>query len=136
MPLILSAIVTTQDSHNSSKPPSSDGLGRKRGRVKEWRPVHNLPEMRLLVCEHLVGEVLCPACGQQNVASFPGGVAAPVQYGPNVQALAVYLHQGQLNLRIAKNSLTLRRARIRGRNNAYLTTAEATVAHTSNVLRV
>jgi len=135
-----------KDSHNSSKPPSSDGLLRKRtslrkksekktggqpghpghtlklverpdevvrhrpavcqhcqhpldevvGRVKERGPVHDLPELRLVVWEHHVEEVPCPGCGQQNVGSFPMEVTAPVQYGPNVQALAVYLHQGQL----------------------------------------
>jgi len=135
-----------KDSHNSSKPPSSDGPGRKRvslrkrsekkpggqaghhghtlvavetpdevvrhrpvvcqhcqhpldevaGRVKDRRQVYDLPEMRLRVWEHQVEEVACPACGQQSVGCFPGEVTAPVQYGPNVQALAVYLHQGQL----------------------------------------
>jgi len=135
-----------KDSHNSSKPPSSDGLLRKRvsrrkrsekkpggqaghpghtllaverpdevvrhrpvvcqhcqqcladvaGRVKERRQVHDLPEMRVRVWEHCVEEVLCPACGQPSVGNFPAEVAAAVQYGPHVQALAVYLHQGQL----------------------------------------
>ncbi len=135
-----------KDSHNSSKPPSSDGLNRKRvnlrkksgkhsggqmghpgrtllvvetpdevvrhrsvicqhcqqplegvtGQVKECRQVHDLPVMRLRVCEHQVEAVCCPTCGQQSVGSFPVEVRAPVQYGPNVQALAVYLHQGQL----------------------------------------
>ncbi len=66
------------------------------GRVKERRQVHDLPEMRLRVCEHQAEEVSCPACGQQTVGRFPEQVTAPVQYGPNVQALAVYLHQGQL----------------------------------------
>src|SRR6266566_3995549 len=110
-----------KDSHNSSKPPSSDGPGRKRislrrrsekktggqpghpgqtlkivdtpdevmrhrpvvcqhcqhpleevvGRVKERRQVHDLPEVRLRVCEHQVEEVCCPACGQHTVGRFP-----------------------------------------------------------------
>ena len=64
--------------------------------MKERRQVHDLPEVRLRVCEHQVEEVCCPACGQQTVGSFPAEVMAPAQYGPNVQALAVYLYQGQL----------------------------------------
>lgn len=135
-----------KDSHNSSKPPSSDGLGRKRaslrkksekkpggqaghrghtlkiaqrpdewvshrsavcqscqsplagvaGWVKERRQVHDLPELRLWVREHQIEEVCCPSCGQPNVGCFPAEISAPVQYGPQVRALAVYLHQGQL----------------------------------------
>lgn len=135
-----------KDSHNSSKPPSSDGVARKRrsqrqrsekktggqpghpgrslmqvaspdevvshrpercsdcqqslegvaGRVKERRQVHDLPEIRLLVREHQVEEVCCPACQQVSAGHFPAGVEVPAQYGPHVQALAVYLYQAQL----------------------------------------
>src|SRR5207248_10154611 len=38
----------------------------------------------------------CPQCHANNRGSFPASVSAPVQYGPHLQALAVYLHQGQL----------------------------------------
>lgn len=134
-----------KDSHNSSKPPSSDGLKRKlksrrhsgrskggqpghqghtleqvaapdqvithrpthceacqselqevAGQVKERRQVLDLPELRLLVSEHRVEGICCPACQHVTQASFPAGVDAPAQYGPQVQALAVYLSQFQL----------------------------------------
>ena len=128
-----------KDSHNSSKPPSSDGPRRKprsqrhhsekqtggqpghagrtlmqvaspdevvrhrpmiwahcqqsleevAGQIKERRQVHDLPEVRLLVREHQVEEVCCPACQQVSRGSFPAGVEAPVQYGPQIRALAV-----------------------------------------------
>lgn len=135
-----------KDSHNSSKPPSSDGPRRKlrsrrqrsekptggqpghaghtllqvtspdevvrhrplvcahcqqplegvAGQLKERRQVHDLPEIRLVVREHQVEEVWCPACQQMSQGSFPAGVEAPVQYGPKMRALAVYLHEYQL----------------------------------------
>jgi transposase len=135
-----------KDSHNSSKPPSSDGPARKArsqrkasgkptggqpghagrtllqvatpdevvthrpavcaqcqqelvavpGSVKERRQVHDLPEVRLRVREHRVEQVQCPRCQWLNEGSFPRGVEAPAQYGPNVRALAVYLQQYQL----------------------------------------
>jgi len=135
-----------KDSHNSSKPPSSDGPRRKRrsqrhrsekptggqpghpgrtllqvsrpdevvchrplvcahcqqplegvaGQLKDLRQVHDLPEVRLVVREHQVEEVWCPTCQQVSRGSFPEGVEAPVQYGPKVRALAVYLHEYQL----------------------------------------
>ena len=133
-------------SHNSSKPPSSDGPRRKprrqrqrsekptggqpghtggtlmqvgspdevvchrpvvcahcqqslegvAGQLKERRQVYDLPEIRLVVREHQVEEVWCPACQQVSRGSFPAGVEAPVQYGPQIRALAVYLHEYQL----------------------------------------
>jgi transposase len=135
-----------KDSHNSSKPPSSDGPRRKprsqrhrsekptggqpghaghtlmqvaspdevirhrtvvcahcqqplegvAGQLKERRQVHDLPEIRLIVREHQVEEVCCPACQQGSRGSFPVGVEAPGKSGPRVRALAVYLHAYQL----------------------------------------
>jgi transposase len=135
-----------KDSHNSSKPPSSDSPAHKprsqrkasgkktggqqghagrtlmqvaspdevvrhrpavcghchqelagvAGQVKERRQVHDLPQVRLFVREHQVEEVCCPSCQQMTEGSFPAGIEAPVQYGPNVRALGVYLSQYQL----------------------------------------
>jgi transposase len=135
-----------KDSRTSSKPPSSDGLGRQprstrrastkstggqpghpghtlsqvalpdeiishrplacehchsglhevAGVIAERRQVLDLPEIRLLAREHHVEAVCCPRCHHLTLGRFPKGVSAPVQYGPHVQALAVYLHQGQL----------------------------------------
>jgi transposase len=135
-----------KDSHNSSKPPSSDGLRRKvrekrkksekrsggqqghlghtlsqvaepdrvmmhrpekcenchqdlqhiQGEVKERRQVHDVPELRLEVEEHQVVEICCPQCQARSRGSFPTTVRTAAQYGPRVQALAVYLSQFQL----------------------------------------
>lgn len=136
----------TKDSRTSSKPPSSDGLGRlprssrrpsgKRpggqaghaghtlemgeqpdevvrhrpsvcrqcgedlsalpGSLAERRQVLDLPVIRLLVHEHQIEAICCPTCHTTSLGSFPAAVSAPVHYGPNLQAVAVYLHQGQL----------------------------------------
>ena len=135
-----------QDSHNSSKPPSSDGLARQRprhkppsqkksggqpghpgrtlklvaapnqvvqhrpqqccqcqrslegvsGTVIERRQVHDLPPQRLVVSEHQLEEVRCPACQQVSRGRFPTDVEATVHYGPGIRALAVYWQQYQL----------------------------------------
>jgi transposase len=136
----------TKDSHNSSQPPSRDGVARQHrrprkasekksggqvghlghtllpaatsdevvshrplvcqhcqqtlegstGEVKEHRQVHDLPAIHLVVREHRVEQVRCPSCHHLNTGTFPAGVEAPVQYGPHVRALGVYLHQYQL----------------------------------------
>jgi len=135
-----------KDSHNSHKPPSSDGLAKpkpKSLRPKSDRPtggqpghpghtlrmvekpdrivphrvercagcgrslagqepdrverrqVHDLPEPRLEVTEHQAEVKTCP-CGGVNRAAFPPEAAAPVQYGPRVKSVAVYLGEYQL----------------------------------------
>ena len=66
------------------------------GTLVERRQVLDVPEIRLLAQEHQVEAIRCPSCESLNQGSFPDGVKARVQYGPNLQALAVYLHQGQL----------------------------------------
>jgi len=133
-------------SHNSHKPPSSDGLkkpppkslrkpsGRKPGGQKghpgktlrfcdtpdetiphipvcccgcgasleqaeivdlERRQVHDLPPLRLIVTEHVVQTRRC-ACGKLTTAAFPEEASQPIQYGPRLKALCVYLRDYQL----------------------------------------
>jgi transposase len=74
----------------------SEDLSAVPGSVAERRQVLDLPEIRLLAQEHQLEAIWCPTCHTRNLGSFPTAVSAPVQYGPNLQALAVYLHQGQL----------------------------------------
>jgi transposase len=133
-----------KDSHNSSKPPSSDwnrtpkSLREKSGKpnggqvgheghslkqVKnpdhiqehllngrcecgrdlssgdkrgcEKRQVLDIPRPALEVTEHRAETKEC-ACGRLHTASFPAGVDAPVQYGPNIRSMLVYFSQYQL----------------------------------------
>src|SRR5262245_38854026 len=134
-----------KDSHNSSKPPSSDGLARKPKSLRpksgkktggqpghhghhlrlvaqpdvgvlyrpaicgacqhslpptapawvERRQVYEVPPLRLVVTEHQIAQVRCPGCGATTRGEVPPTVRAPVQYGPRLQALAVYVVQQQ-----------------------------------------
>ena len=135
-----------KDSHNSSKPPSSDGLAKPkpkslrppsqrptggqpghpghtlrmvekpdrivphriercagcgRSLVKqppervERRQVFDLPEPKLEATEHQSEVKTCP-CGCVNRAAFPPEAAAPVQYGPRLKSVGVYLSEYQL----------------------------------------
>ena len=61
----------------------------------ERRQVVDLPSLRLWVSEHRVEEKSCPDCAHRTRAPFPALVSAPVQYGTSIQALAVYLVEGQ-----------------------------------------
>lgn len=132
-------------SRNSSKPPSSDGLGKpapkslrgKSGRKPGGqgghrgktlmqvadpdevvrhepvacqgcgagltrapevglarRQVFDLPPISIRVTEHELASRRC-RCGVTTTADAPAGVNAPVQYGPRITAVMVYLYMGQ-----------------------------------------
>ena len=134
-----------QNSRNSSKPPSSDGLAkpaprslRRRGARKpggqdghpgstlapvatpdevvahepgccrgcgddlaeapevgrDHRQVFDLPPITPRVIEHQLIKRRC-GCGTTTSAAAPAGVTAPVQYGPRITAIIVYLYVGR-----------------------------------------
>lgn len=59
------------------------------------RQVLDLPPLRFITTEHRAEAVVCSGCGEITEASFPEEVKVPVQYGPGVKQLAVYLHNEQ-----------------------------------------
>lgn len=61
----------------------------------ERRQVFDIPPVSIEVVEHQAEQKECPKCGYMNTATFPDGVNAPVQYGPTVRSMAVYLQQHQ-----------------------------------------
>ena len=56
--------------------------------------VFDLPPMRVRVTEHQLISRRC-ACGATTCGTAPEGVTAPVQYGPRVTAIILYLYAGQ-----------------------------------------
>ncbi len=71
-------------------------LREQAAQLPESRHVLDLPPQRLWVTEHRVEEKACLACGHRTRAAFPSHVRAPTQYGAGIQAVAVYLVEGQL----------------------------------------
>ncbi len=59
------------------------------------RQVHDLPPLQVIVTEHQAETLCCPHCRQLSQGAFPNDVVAPVQYGPGIQQLAVYLKTEQ-----------------------------------------
>ena len=62
----------------------------------ERRQVVDVPSPRLVVREYRAEQKQCPHCHHITIAAFPAGVQAPLQYGPQVGATAVYLVEQQL----------------------------------------
>jgi transposase len=59
------------------------------------RQVHDLPPIQMLVTEHQAETLICRHCQQWNQGTFPPDVVSPVQYGPHIQQLVVYLKSEQ-----------------------------------------
>ena len=75
-------------------PPSCTSCGSDLGGAEvvdtEHRQVFDLPEIRMVVTEHVVERRRC-RCGCTTKASFPRSATAPACYGPGIRALAAYL---------------------------------------------
>jgi len=62
----------------------------------ERRQVLDVPAPRLIVREYRAQQKQCPLWQHITAAAFPQEVSAPIQYGPSIGAMAVYLVQQQL----------------------------------------
>ena len=60
----------------------------------ERRQVFDLPPVAVKVTEHQLIEREC-RCGRRTRAAAPQGAEAPVQYGPRIAAVIIYLYAGQ-----------------------------------------
>ena len=60
----------------------------------ERRQVFDLPPMTVRVTEHQLIARRC-SCGATTCGAAPEGVTAPVQYGPRITAIILYLYVGQ-----------------------------------------
>ncbi len=62
---------------------------------RERRQVFDIPPINVRVVEHQLVRRRC-GCGTATTAQAPEGVTAPVQYGPRITAIILYLYVGQL----------------------------------------
>jgi transposase len=70
------------------------GLAARPVTAVERRQVFDLQPVRAEVTEHQLIEREC-GCGHRTRGTAPAGAEAPVQYGPRIAAVIVYLHAGQ-----------------------------------------
>ncbi len=93
-------LVEEPDAVEVHAPPCCAGCGQSLesvpARQTERRQVVDIPPIKPWIVEHQAQTKCCPGCGAETSGAFPPEVAAPVQYGPGVATLAVYLTQEQL----------------------------------------
>ena len=70
------------------------GLAGRPVTAVDRRQVFDLPEVAVTVTEHQLIEREC-GCGHRTKAAGPHGAEGPVQYGPRIAAVIVYLYAGQ-----------------------------------------
>jgi transposase len=70
------------------------GLGGQPVTGVERRQVFDVPLVTVAVTEHQLIEREC-GCGHRTKGTAPPGAEAPVQYGPRIAAIIVYLYAGQ-----------------------------------------
>ncbi len=93
------APVTTPDEVVVHEPDCCRGCGDDLGGApevgREHRQVFDIPPISVRVSEHQLIKRRC-GCGAVTSAEAPEGVTAPVQYGPRITAIILYLYVGQL----------------------------------------
>jgi len=69
-------------------------IGSIPGEFVERKQVIDLPPIEPVVTEHRVYKKEC-SCGHITMSSLPGGLQAPVSYGPMIESLTGYFHSRQ-----------------------------------------
>jgi transposase len=92
------ALVNNPNERRRHEPGGCGGCGASLANAAEVgmerRQVFDLPPMAVRVIEHQLVARRC-ACGATTCGSAPDGVTAPVQYGPRITAIILYLYVGQ-----------------------------------------
>jgi transposase len=86
------------------------GLAGRPVTAVERRQVFDLQPVRAEVTEHQLIEREC-GCGHRTKAAAPDGAEGPVQYGPRIAAIIVYLYAGQF---LSKDRTALALAELSG----------------------
>ena len=91
------ALVANPNERKRHEPGPCTGCGANLANAPEMgverRQVFDLPPMTVRVTEHQLIARQC-ACGVTTCGAAPEGVTAPVQYGPRITAIILYLYVG------------------------------------------